>query len=251
MGRFVDSQEFEDLRRDSAIVESNIPNLDIPENFRPWSPWVETTYLSPFTGKFKISSIIENPYYRPEARIEFLEDRKRAIKAATKVSLVPGNLNSKIKVKGYIPQVTGVSEMEEFEVSNPQFYKYRWSVNQVMGKAIASRRKEASKANKTYFEFPKISISSTEPLSYYRGKSTYLKTSGGKFKPEKGLYVLNSQGRWPKRDGHLVEVTGVSRTNKWNIYPKIPIFDLDTKENLIVPLGYLKPFEGDTLGWLD
>lgn len=249
MREFASSQEFEDLQRDASIKEAHIPELNIPKNYRPWSPWVTANYTSPFTGKSEVDSLIDNPYYRPEARIEFEEDRKRAIRAATKASLVPGNIEYRVKVRGYIPQETGVSQMEELEVFNPQFFKYRWSVRQALGRSIASRRREASRLNKTYFEFPKISISSTEPVSYYKGGSTYLNTSGGRLKPEEGFYTLNSRGRWPKRDGHLVEVTGVSRTNKWNIYPKVPVFDLDTRESLIVPLGYLKPIEEDTLRW--
>lgn len=250
-GRYLSSIGWDDEEREEKLLPlgGSVESSAIPENYRPWAPWIEAYGVSPFTGQPFYRSMVENPCYKPEARFEFEEDRKRAIKAAAKTSIAPGDLSYRVKVRGYIPQVTGVSSLEELEIFNPQFLSHRWAVKQNLGKSIASRRRQAKELSKSYFEMPKISISSREPLSFYKGRVEVYNTSGGRFKPKEGLYTFNSKGRWPKRDGHLIEVVGNIKSYSRSGYLKIPIFDLDTGESLTVPLGYLRPVEGDLLEW--
>ena len=251
-------ESYDDERRDRALFDIQFPEgepeVNLPKNYRPWSQRVRVpgSFVSPFTGEVDSGVSIINPYYSYEAGREFLEGREEAIKALISSGIDSKDFTRLVKVRGYLPQDTGVSQIEEIEVLNPKFFTRRWSIRQALGKSIASRRVEATKLGKTYFEVPEISISSMEPVSYYKGKSKILNSSKGRFNPKEGIYILNSKGRWPKRDGHLVEITGKPKSvHHYSDFIRVPIFDLDTKEYLEVPLGYLTPCEEDILRWYD
>lgn len=210
---------------------------------------VTETFEIPEYGSFEV--VVENPEKaKTKSWVNSTKRINRLILDDVRRSMPRRELLREVELVE--PTYDGFSYLRKYKVKSRAFDTLTKNVENQLGKAIVRRREEAKKANKIVFEFPDTQVAHTYPATYYRPKFMKLFNtfSKGTYSPKYITedYILDTKGRWPKRDGHHVVLVGSPKSHsKWG--ETIIVEDVEIGDRLRVNIKYILPPEDKILKW--